>query len=101
MAINPSSLPDPGERYVLGASLGKGIFGKVHEATDNEAGGKKVAVKIINYTSEVEKELTDEYTILRDFTSHPNLIDFYGIFCDKTQAIEKIWFVLEVFYSFS
>lgn len=99
--INPATLPDPSERYVLGACLGVGIFGQVYVATDKDAGGKKVAVKIQNVTIDTEKGLLDEYNILKDFCpSHSNLVDFYGIFCDKSASINKIWFVMEVLYNF-
>ncbi|KAI8427544.1 hypothetical protein MSG28_002059 [Choristoneura fumiferana] len=35
-------------------------------------------------------------TILRDFTKHPNLVDFYGVFCERSEGVKKIWFVLEL-----
>ena len=99
--INPATLPEPAERYVLGTCLGAGIFGQVYEATDKEAGGKKVAVKIQTVTRNSEKELLDEYNILKEFCpSHSNLVDFYGIFCDKSESVNKIWFVMEVLLFF-
>lgn len=95
--INPATLPDPAERYDLGTCLGAGIFGQVYEATDREAGGKKVAVKIQTVTRNSEKGILDEYSILKEFCpSHSNLVDFYGIFCDKSASVNKIWFVMEV-----
>lgn len=98
--LNPGTLPDPGERYELGERLGSGVFGQVHEATDNEAAGKKVAVKIQAVTPDSEKSLQNEYEILKDVcTNHANLVDFYGVYCDRSRDSNNIWFVMEVRYS--
>lgn len=94
--LNFSTLPSPTERYRLEKALGSGIFGEVHRAIDNQASGKAVAVKIQIYNDETENHIHEEYNILRDFTKHPNLVDFYGIFCERSETTKKIWFVLEV-----
>lgn len=91
-----ASLSSPIERYKLEGKLGSGIFGEVHRASDSQAAGKNVAIKIQTYTDENEVHIQEEYKILRDFSKHPNLIDFYGVFCEKTEGVKKIWFVLEV-----
>lgn len=90
------SLPSPIERYNLDKQLGSGIFGEVFKASDNEAAGKPVAVKIQVLTDDNEPHIQEEYKILRDFTKHQNLIDFYGVFLEKAEGLKKIWFVLEV-----
>lgn len=98
--LDPAALPDPRERYELGERLGSGVFGQVHEATDGEAAGKKVAVKIQTVTPDSKKSLLDEYGILKDFcTNHANLVNFYGVYCDRSGDSDKIWFVMEVRYS--
>lgn len=58
--------------------------------------GKNVAVKVQNLKdiSTIEKNINEEYRILRDLSSHPNLPDFYGAFTNKNG--EELWFVLEV-----
>ncbi|KAI5639668.1 myosin head (motor domain) domain-containing protein [Phthorimaea operculella] len=94
--LNISSLPSPTERYTLDKQLGAGIFGQVYKASDSQAAGKAVAVKVQTYTDDNEKHIQDEYKILRDFTKHNNLIDFYGVFCEKVEGAKKIWFVLEL-----
>jgi myosin III len=94
--LNVSTLPSPLDRYTLANKLGSGIFGKVFKATDGQAAGKSVAVKVQTYTDDTEVHIQEEYKILRDFTKHPNLIDFYGVFCEKSEGVKKIWFVLEV-----
>ncbi|KAF9811956.1 hypothetical protein SFRURICE_021313 [Spodoptera frugiperda] len=94
--LNVSALPSPFDRYKLEGKLGAGIFGEVHRASDSQAAGKNVAVKIQTYTDENEDHIQEEYKILRDFTKHPNLIDFYGVFCEKSEGVRKIWFVLEL-----
>ncbi|KAL4715207.1 hypothetical protein ACJJTC_012254 [Scirpophaga incertulas] len=94
--LNISTLPSPLDRYVLDVKLGSGIFGKVFKATDSQAAGKSVAIKIQTFTDDTETHIQEEYKILRDFTKHPNLIDFYGVFCEKSEGVKKIWFVLEL-----
>lgn len=94
--LNISTLPSPTDRYNLDKELGSGIFGQVFKAADTQAAGKAVAVKIQTYTDDNENHIQEEYKILRDFTKHPNLIDFYGVFCEKSEGVKKIWFVLEV-----
>lgn len=94
--LNVASLPSPVERYTLDFKLGSGIFGQVFKASDSQAAGKPVAIKVQAYTDENEPHIQEEYKILRDFSKHPNLIDFYGVFCDKSESVRNIWFVLEV-----
>ncbi|KAG7311754.1 hypothetical protein JYU34_002814 [Plutella xylostella] len=94
--LNVSSLASPADRYVLGAKLGSGIFGEVHRATDSQASGKAVAVKIQTYDDDNEAHIQEEYRILRDFSSHANLVDFYGVYCERTEGVKKIWFVIEL-----
>lgn len=94
--LNIPSLPSPQDRYTLEKKLGTGVFGEFHRAKDSQAAGKAVAIKILVHTEESEPHIQDEYKILRDFTKHPNIVDFYGVFCDKSEYIKKIWFVLEV-----
>ncbi|PZC83270.1 hypothetical protein B5X24_HaOG208034 [Helicoverpa armigera] len=94
--LNVSSLPSPFDRYKLEGKLGAGIFGEVYRASDSQAAGKNVAVKIQTYIDENEDHIQEEYKILRDFTKHANLIDFYGVFCEKSEGVKKIWFVLEL-----
>ncbi|XP_072936347.1 neither inactivation nor afterpotential protein C-like [Epargyreus clarus] len=91
-----SSLPSPLERYKLDEKLISGVFGDVYKAIDNEAAGKEVCVKIQEYTEDREDYIQDEYKMLRDFTEHPNMVDFYGVFCDDTEEIDKVWFVTEL-----
>lgn len=94
--LNIPSLPSPQGRYSLAKKLGTGIFGEYHKAKDSQAAGKEVSVKILFLKEETQPHIQEEYKILRDFTQHPNLIDFYGVFCDKSEYLKKIWFVLEV-----
>ncbi|RVE54658.1 hypothetical protein evm_000779 [Chilo suppressalis] len=94
--LNVATLPSPLDRYTLDTKLGSGIFGQVYRAVDSQAAGKSVAVKVQTYNDDNEVHVQEEYKILRDFTKHPNLIDFYGVFCEKSEGVKKIWFVLEL-----
>ncbi|XP_060801531.1 neither inactivation nor afterpotential protein C [Amyelois transitella] len=94
--LNVATLPSPLERYVLDTKLGSGIFGEVYKASDTQANGKAVAIKVHTFTDDNEVHIQEEYKILRDFTNHQNLIDFYGVFCEKSEGVKKIWFVLEL-----
>lgn len=96
--FNLSSLPDPGNRFTLGEVLGTGVYAEVYEATDNQSGGKR-AIKIQSVIPDVEEDLKNEYNILKKFSSHPNLPDFYGVYFKKASSRteeDKIWFVLEL-----
>jgi myosin-3 len=62
-------------------------------------GGRKVAIKIQAVTADTEEDLRTEYHILREFSSHPNLPDLYGIDLSKASSdseCDRIWFVMEV-----
>ncbi|XP_072936973.1 neither inactivation nor afterpotential protein C-like [Epargyreus clarus] len=96
MSEELTSLPSPSERYQLDVTIGAGIFAKVYRAIDNESGVKAVAAKIQPLSEDRQDRIQDEYKILKDFTEHSNLIDFYGAFCDKSAPIPKIWFVVEL-----
>ncbi|KPJ11874.1 Neither inactivation nor afterpotential protein C [Papilio machaon] len=94
--LNITSLSSPIGRYKLIKKLGSGIFGEVFKATDSQAADKAVAVKVQIHFEDDDAHIHEEYKILRDFTSHPNLIDFYGVFCEKSESLRKIWFILEL-----
>lgn len=42
--------------------------------------------------------INEEYRILRDYSSHPNLPDFYGVYRKKftTMQSDEVWFILEL-----
>lgn len=96
--LNITSLPSPIGRYKLIKKLGSGIFGEVWKATDTQAAEKAVAVKVQIHFEDDDSHIHEEYKILRDFTNHPNLVNFYGVFCEKSETLRKIWFILEVSY---
>lgn len=55
-----------------------------------------MAIKIQNLKeiSTIEKDINEEYRILRDLSSHSNLPDFYGAFTNNNGV--ELWFVMEV-----
>ena len=59
---------------------------------------KIVAIKIQRYEEEIAEHIQEEYRILRDLSSHPNLPDFYGVYLKKsdTDNVDEIWFIIEV-----
>ncbi|XP_044750969.1 neither inactivation nor afterpotential protein C [Coccinella septempunctata] len=81
------SFPDPGDRFKLEEVIRVGCFGKTYIAKDTEASDKQVVVKIQEITPYNEKYLKDEYKLLRDVSSHPNIVDFYGIYCLKNELM--------------
>nr|XP_012228924.1 PREDICTED: neither inactivation nor afterpotential protein C isoform X1 [Linepithema humile]XP_012228934.1 PREDICTED: neither inactivation nor afterpotential protein C isoform X1 [Linepithema humile] len=92
------SIQDPGKRYTLKERIGVGIYGDVYEGIDQQAGNKRVAIKIQKLTSETQSLIVEEYRILRDFAGHPNLPEFYGIYrkrSGKQSEFDQIWFVME------
>lgn len=92
-----SSLPDPSERFNLCEIIGVGVFAKVYRAVDNQEGGKSVAIKVQIYNDETKENIQEEYKILRDNSTHPNLPDFHGVYLNRSEGnLEEIWLVLEV-----
>lgn len=96
--MNLEELPDPGEKYTLVECVGSGVFAKVWRATDNEAEGRNVAIKIQTLTNDNKRFVVEELQILTDLSSHANLPDFYGAYRKAQDDREEIWFVMEVTY---
>ncbi|RLU25647.1 hypothetical protein DMN91_001804 [Ooceraea biroi] len=93
------SIQDPEKRYILKDRVGFGACGEVYEGIDQQAGNKRVAIKIQKLTPETQCLIVEEYCILRDFAGHPNLPDFYGIYrrrSAKKSEYDQIWFVMEL-----
>nr|CAH7760761.1 unnamed protein product [Callosobruchus chinensis] len=91
MKLDFGDIPEPGDRYQLGEVLYTGVFGKVYLAIDQQASRKKVTVKIQKYDGDGKEFIEEEYRILRDLSSHLNIVDFYGIYKKKN----NVWFILE------
>ncbi|XP_026818211.1 neither inactivation nor afterpotential protein C [Rhopalosiphum maidis] len=93
--LDVNSLPEAGNRFELGQVLGSGIFSNVYAAIDCES-GKNVAIKIqnLNECSDNEIDINEEYRILKDLSSHPNMPDFYGAYTNNSAA--ELWFVMEM-----
>lgn len=67
------------------------------KAVDNESSNKTVAIKIQLFEGDQKIIIDEEYRILRDFSEHPNLPNFYGVYRNKGEGnVDEIWFVLEV-----
>lgn len=96
--LNVDQLPEPGDRYVLDEVIGTGIWANVHRASDTQNGGKLVAIKIQRYEPEQQQYVQEEYRVLRDYSTHPNLPDFHGVYRKAAAdgGSDEIWFVLEV-----
>ncbi|KAG7201550.1 hypothetical protein KM043_004299 [Ampulex compressa] len=93
------SIQDPGKRYLLKDCIGSGVCGDVFEAVDQQAGNKKVAIKIQRLTPETQSLIVEEYRVLRDLADHPNLPDFYGIYRKRSGRRtdpDQIWFAMEL-----
>ncbi|XP_054006011.1 neither inactivation nor afterpotential protein C isoform X2 [Hylaeus anthracinus] len=93
------SIQDPGKRYLLRDCIGSGVCGDVYEAIDQQAGNKRVAVKVQKLTPESQSLIVEEYKVLRDLSSHPNLPEFYGIYrrrSGKKTEYDQIWFIMEL-----
>lgn len=61
--------------------------------------GRKVAIKVQKLTPESQPLIVEEYRVLRDFSSHPNLPEFYGVYrkrSGKKTEYDQVWFVMEV-----
>lgn len=92
--VDLDSFPKSGNRFVVAEEFGQGAFGRVFAAQDEEAKGKKVAIKILKKEKENDEFTKREFVVLRDLCQHPNLVEFYGGF--ECKDMNEIWFVLEV-----
>lgn len=91
------NIPDPETRYTLGECIGCGVSGTVYVATDADSNNKKVAVKIQRLTADTEMYIQEEYRILKEFSDHPNLPDFYGVYKkENREGGVDVWFIMEV-----
>lgn len=55
-----------------------------------------MAIKIQKYEGDLKVHIEEEYRILRDYSTHPNLPDFFGVYRKKKSNSDEIWFILEV-----
>jgi myosin III len=92
-----NSLPCPDGKFELQELIGTGVCAKVYKAIDLQANNRNVAIKIQKYEKDMKTHINEEYRILRDFSSHPNLPDFYGVYRKKgnNKEPDEVWFVLE------
>ncbi|VVC25287.1 Hypothetical protein CINCED_3A022449 [Cinara cedri] len=93
--LDVNDLPEAGDRFELIRLLGSGICSNVYAAVDKKS-GKNVAVKVQNLKeiSINEKDINEEYRILKDLSSHPNMPSFYGAFTNQNKI--ELWFVMEI-----
>jgi myosin III len=91
------SLPSPDRRFELKEIIGTGVCAKVYRAIDKEANNRSVAVKCQRYDKDMIMHINEEYRVLRDYSMHPNIPDFHGVYRKKftTAQPDEIWFVLE------
>lgn len=67
------------------------------KAIDTQSNDRNVAIKIQVYNDEQESIIDEEYRILRDYSEHPNLPSFFGVYRKKgVDASDEIWFIIEV-----
>lgn len=67
------------------------------KATDTGNNDNTVAIKIQTFEGEQISIIDEEYRILRDYSDHPNLPNFYGVYRNKQDdTSDEIWFILEV-----
>ncbi|KAH8248818.1 hypothetical protein KR032_003465 [Drosophila birchii] len=90
-----SQLPDPTDKFEIYEEIAQGVNAKVFRAKelDND---RVVALKIQHYDEEHQVSIEEEYRTLRDYCTHPNLPEFYGVYkLSKPNGPDEIWFVME------
>ncbi|XP_034945837.1 myosin-IIIb-like [Chelonus insularis] len=91
-------LPNPTERFDLEDVIGEGTYGEVYSAFDHQ-NNTRVAVKILENIADNIEEIEEEYLILKDLSSHPNIPIFFGLFLKKAEPSheeDQLWFVMEL-----
>ncbi|KAG5675871.1 hypothetical protein PVAND_005739 [Polypedilum vanderplanki] len=94
-----NSLPSPDGRFELKEVIGTGVCSKVYKAIDIQSNNRAVAIKIQRYEKDMITHINEEYRVLRDYSSHPNLPDFYGVYRKKSsdsEIADEVWFILEL-----
>lgn len=56
----------------------------------------KVAVKVLQVDEDRLDDAREEYRVLRDYSDHPNLPDFYGAFSKRADDGDQVWFAMEL-----
>lgn len=56
-----------------------------------------MAIKVLDSAHEMIEEIEEEYQILRDFSEHPNMPRFYGMYLKHASEYDsQVWLVMEV-----
>lgn len=58
-----------------------------------------MAIKVQYLTADTQSLIVEEYRVFRDFSGHPNIPDFYGIYrkrSGKKNEPDQIWLIMEV-----
>ncbi|XP_071101473.1 myosin-IIIb-like isoform X2 [Haliotis cracherodii] len=94
--INFSELPDPVEEWELEDLIGEGTYGEVYMAK-NKKTRVQAAAKVMESIHEVLEEVEEEFQVLRDLSTHPNIPDFFGMYLKRDGSSEdQIWLVMEM-----
>lgn len=95
MTLAYGSLPNPDRRFELKEIIGTGVCSKVYRAIDREANNRSVAIKCQRYEKDMITLINEEYRVLRDFSTHPNIPEFYGVYKKQfiTAQPDEVWFV--------
>ncbi|ODN02300.1 Myosin-IIIa [Orchesella cincta] len=106
--IRFEDLPSPGDKFQLLDIIGEGTYGEVYAAIDVELEAThdssdktkdaKVAIKILENLPENMEEAEEELLVLRDYSIHPNLPSFYGLYFKRAARPEdcQLWYVMEL-----
>ncbi|PVD37741.1 hypothetical protein C0Q70_00342 [Pomacea canaliculata] len=89
-------LLDPTDTWELGSIIGEGTYGAVFRGF-NKNSGEEVAIKVLDSAHEMIEEIEEEYQILRDFSEHPNMPKFYGMYLKHASEFDsQVWLVMEM-----
>ena len=58
--------------------------------------GEEVAIKVLESVDEILDEVEQEYMILRDLSTHPNIPGFHGLFLKRDPHQDQLWIAMEV-----
>jgi myosin-3 len=95
--IKFDELKSPDYEWELLESIGEGTYGEVFKVRHKKS-GELAAAKVMESINEVIEEIEEEYRILKELSSHPNLPKFHGIFSKKSHDNneEQIWLCMEL-----
>ncbi|XP_041974691.1 serine/threonine-protein kinase mig-15 isoform X2 [Aricia agestis] len=94
--IDLSALKDPAGIFELVEVVGNGTYGQVYKGRHTKT-GQIAAIKVMDVTQDEEEEIKLEINVLKKYSTHRNIANYYGAFIKKSPPgkDDQLWLVME------